>query len=54
MSFLPQRGRCVLKNIFDFDFRNNTTNRKRLINYDCFNIIAGKYTTPVFIFFFTR
>lgn len=54
MSFFPQRGRSIFENLFDFDFSNNATNWKRLINYDRFNIVAGKHTTPVFIFFFTR
>ena len=54
MSFLPQSGRSILEDLFDFDFSNDATHWKRLIDYDCFNIVAGKHTTSVFIFFFTR
>ena len=54
MSFLPQSGRSVPENLFNFDFSNNATNWKRLINYDCFNIVARKHAPSVFIFFFTR
>lgn len=53
LSFLPQRRGAALKNLFNFDFRNDTTDRKSLIDYDCFNIIASKHTTAILVFFFT-